>query len=216
MKKRILCFGDSNTWGWVPCKASRYPADVRWPGVAAELLGEDYTLIEDGVSGRLTAIDDPYHPYFNGRTALPYSILANYPLDLVILFLGTNDIKYTEPYRAANGIEELISDVKNATVRFESFSPCYDGDVKILVVAPTALRPDIAEINPTSDLRYAYERSLSLSKEFRRVAEAAGVDFLDAADYAWPSEADGVHFTAEGHRALGEAIAKKIKEMFEN
>lgn len=213
MKKRVLCFGDSNTWGWVPLKATRYPADVRWTGVMQAELGDDYTVIEDGISGRLTATDDPYHPYFNGRTALPYSILATYPLDLVILFLGTNDIKYTEPYRAANGIEALIGDVKNATVRFDSFSPCYDGEVKILVIGPTTLREDIEKLNPTSDLRYAYERSLTLSSEIRRVALAGGAEFLDANEFTEASDIDGVHFTAEGHRSLGLAIAAKVKEM---
>ena len=211
--KRILCFGDSNTWGWMPLKATRYPDDVRWTGVMAAELGEGYTVIEDGISGRLTATDDPYHPYFNGRTALPYSLLSSYPLDLVILFLGTNDIKYTEPYRAANGIEALISDVRNATVRFDSYSPMYEGEPKILVVLPTAIGPDIARVNPTSDLRWAYERSLELGPAIRKMADLYGVETLNAADFAAPSETDAVHFTAEGHHALGVAMARKVREM---
>ena len=214
--KKILCFGDSNTWGWIPLKATRYPADVRWPGVMQKELGEDYLVIEDGISGRLTAIDDPYHPYFNGRTALPYSLLANYPLDMVIIFLGTNDIKYVEPYRAADGVEALIGDVKNATVRFDAFSPIYESEPKILVIGPTVLRPDISEINPTSGLRFAYERSRQLADDIRAVAEAAGVFYLDAGKYAWPSEIDGIHFTPEAHAALGLAVAQKVREIFEN
>lgn len=213
MKKRILCFGDSNTWGWMPLKATRYPADVRWTGVMQAALGDDYTVIEDGISGRLTATDDPYHPYFNGRTALPYSMLASYPLDLVILFLGTNDIKYTEPYRAANGIEALISDVKNATARFDSYSPIWEKEPKILVILPTPIGPDIQKVNPTSDLRYAYERSLQLGPEIRRMAELYNVEWLDAAEFTGPSETDAVHFTPEGHHALGLAIADKVREM---
>ena len=48
MKKRIMCFGDSNTWGANPSDGSRYPEDVRWTGVLQQTLGEGYQVIEEG------------------------------------------------------------------------------------------------------------------------------------------------------------------------
>lgn len=57
--KSILCFGDSNTWGWNPGNASRYSLDQRWPGLLMKELGPDYYVIEEGLSGRTTVCDDP-------------------------------------------------------------------------------------------------------------------------------------------------------------
>lgn len=70
--KNILCFGDSVTWGWVPKEngvpTERFAPDVRWTGVLADRLGEGYHVIEEGLSGRTTAVDDPTDPRLNGST----------------------------------------------------------------------------------------------------------------------------------------------------
>ena len=51
---RILCYGDSNTWGYIPLTEKRYPPEVRWTGRLQRLLGPDYQVLEDGLSGRTT------------------------------------------------------------------------------------------------------------------------------------------------------------------
>ena len=99
--KRILCYGDSNTWGFIPGTGERYPADVRWPGVLAALLGRGVHVVENGINGRTTAIDDPGYPCRNGKEGLGYALLAEKPFDLVILMLGTNDLKLTDAAGAA-------------------------------------------------------------------------------------------------------------------
>ena len=95
--KRILCFGDSLTWGWVPVAdgmpTERYPRKDRWPGALADKLGSDYLVLEEGLSARTTNIDDPTDPRLNGSKYLPASLASHLPLDLVILMLGTNDTK---------------------------------------------------------------------------------------------------------------------------
>src|SRR4029453_12146227 len=96
-RKRILCFGDSLTWGWMPIKevvpTTRYPFEQRWTGVAAAQLGANFEIIEEGLSGRTTDLDDPTDPRLNGSTYLPSALATHLPLDLVILLLGTNDTK---------------------------------------------------------------------------------------------------------------------------
>lgn len=211
--KDILCFGDSNTWGWMPQVMTRYPADVRWTGVLRAALGEGYNIIEDGISGRLTVFEDLFQNYLNGRRSLPYALLSHAPLDLVILYLGTNDIKYYSAFQSSLGIEALISDIRSGEARFESYSPIFKSAANILVIAPTPLRPDILEINPTSGLRYSYEKSLHFAEEYRKIAELNNVHFLNAGDVAEPSPMDGVHLTPEGHRALGLAVADKVREI---
>ena len=34
--KTVVCFGDSNTWGFDPETKERFPLDVRWTGVLAK------------------------------------------------------------------------------------------------------------------------------------------------------------------------------------
>ena len=94
----ILCYGDSNTWGCIPLQgpepAGRFPPETRWPGVLRRELGDGHWVVEEGLSGRTTVWDDPLEPHRNGRTLLPPTLLTHQPLDLVIVMLGTNDLKH--------------------------------------------------------------------------------------------------------------------------
>ncbi len=89
----VLCYGDSNTYGSIPGGGDRFPRDMRWPGVLAAQLGDDWHVIEEGLGGRTTVFDDPILPDRNGRTYLRPCLLSHQPLDLVVIFLGTNDLK---------------------------------------------------------------------------------------------------------------------------
>ena len=91
--KRILCYGDSNTWGYDPVARDRFDAATRWTRVLAASLGADYEIIEEGLCGRTTIWDDPVTEYRNGRTYLIPCLDTHCPLDLVVLMLGTNDLK---------------------------------------------------------------------------------------------------------------------------
>ena len=134
--KRILCYGDSNTWGFIPGTGERYPADVRWPGVLAALLGRGVHVVENGINGRTTAIDDPGYPCRNGKEGLGYALLAEKPFDLVILMLGTNDLKLTDAAGAARGAGELIALLQGANERFPGRTPVFPGKPEILLVSP--------------------------------------------------------------------------------
>ena len=85
MEKNILCYGDSNTWGYTPGTGQRYPASVRWTGVMKKALGEGYHICEDGLNGRTTSFDFPWSECKNGQTGLSYALLSQKPLDLLII-----------------------------------------------------------------------------------------------------------------------------------
>ena len=91
--KTILCYGDSNTYGLKPDSSQRYPRDVRWTGILQKKLGEDYYVIEEGLSGRTTLWDDPIEEHKNGKTYLLPCLESHSPINLVVLMLGTNDLK---------------------------------------------------------------------------------------------------------------------------
>ena len=109
--KTVMCYGDSNTWGYNPATQQRYPRDERWTGVLQELLGADYRVIEEGLNGRTTVWDDPIEGYKNGREYLIPCLESQKPLDLVIIMLGTNDLKlrFSLPaYDIAEGAGVLV------------------------------------------------------------------------------------------------------------
>ena len=108
---RILCYGDSNTWGYNAETGDRFPDNVRWTGVLQNLLGPAFRVLEEGQPGRTTVWDDPIEEHRNGKTALYSTLECQSPVDLVILMLGTNDLKprfSLNAFDIAAGAERLI------------------------------------------------------------------------------------------------------------
>ena len=210
--KKILCYGDSNTWGYVPGTGERYPEDVRWPCVCQKELGEEFKIIEDGINGRTTCYEPGWGDAKNGREGLSYALLSNYPLDGVVVMLGSNDLTIHDAAFAKKGASELLRIIKNANQYFRTEVPVFPDGVKILLIAP----PLIGE---SSDLSFLYAKASNESKKFaeyyRDLANEYEVEYLNAAEYAEPSDADHIHMTAEGHAALGKAVAEKLKEMYQ-
>ena len=93
--KTVLCYGDSNTFGYVPETGMRYPRDVRYPGRLQLLLGDEYSVIEEGCNGRTTIYDDPIDGWKNGLDYLRPCLNSHKPIDIVIMMLGSNDLKDT-------------------------------------------------------------------------------------------------------------------------
>ncbi|MBQ0072151.1 MAG: hypothetical protein KBS81_09925 [Spirochaetales bacterium] len=216
MKKRILCYGDSNTWGQVPGIGTRYPEESRWPMVAQKALGDDYVLIEEAISGRTTAYDRGHDDYLNGKTALGYAIKAHRPLDGVILSLGINDLVEHSLLSSMRGLEELIRLLQNADAVFRCTVPVFPNGTKILVLGTPPLHPSIQNASPfDTPFHGKYEDSLLLAEGDRRIAKKKGVAFLDATPYVEATELDYVHFTPESHVRLGLAVSEKLKELFE-
>lgn len=212
MKKRILCYGDSNTWGYTPLTGERYDDNTRWTRVCQRLLGDDYEILEDGLNGRTTVYDRPWAAYRNGLSSLGYSLLAQMPLDMVVVFLGTNDLPMVPMTRVVSGIDELLRHVVYADQIYGGDRRIFRDGAKVLLIAPMPYHP-VVDTMPDSPDCGKYRPSLDFARCFRPVAEKYGVAFLDAGQYAGSSELDGIHLTPEGHRALGTAIAEKIKEM---
>src|SRR5215470_13927291 len=142
MTRRILCFGDSLTWGWIAvhegAPTTRFPYPERWTGIMASKLGSDYEIVEEGLSARTTAIDDPVDPRLNGSAYLPAALASHLPLDLVIIMLGTNDAKSfyrRSSYEIALGMSKLVGQVLASAGGLGTVYPA----PKALVVAPPPL-----------------------------------------------------------------------------
>ena len=206
--KTVLCYGDSNTYGYIPETGMRYPRDVRYPGRLQMLLGDDYTVVEEGCNGRTTIHDDPVDGWKNGMDYLKPCLNSHKPVDIVIMMLGSNDLKATFQLTAeqiAEGAGELVDVIQSFTAEKQGFVP------KIILVSP----PEIGTGIRTSPFYGAfYENAIMESKRFpecyKAVADAKDCIFFNAAEYIYPSEADSLHLTPEGHKVLAEKLCEIV------
>lgn len=212
MKKRVLCFGDSNTWGAVPIAGNRYSENVRWTGVLQDQLGEGYQVIEEGYNGRTSVFEDTVEGRWAGIKYFSQCIDSQSPLDLVIIMLGTNDLK------TRYGVEaRTIAFGFNRYVDALSITPMDGGKPQVLLMSPILIDPSYKDYPLFHDMfgERADERSMKLADAYREFAESAGWEFLDASKYAEASKMDGVHMEPEGHKSLGAAVAVKVREMLD-
>jgi lysophospholipase L1-like esterase len=205
--KEILCFGDSNTWGYDPAGAGRLPRDVRWTGVLQGTLGADYRVIEEGLNGRTTVWEDPIEGDKVGKRHLLPCLLSHAPLDLVVLMLGTNDLK--KRYSAATtdiaqGIEVLLDIIAMSRAGAGDAAP------PVLLVAPPPLGR-LSEFGPMFE--GGTEKSRSFAALYARVAAERRCPFLDAGEIVRSSDLDGIHLETAEHRKLGEAVAREVKKI---
>ena len=212
-RKRILCFGDSLTWGWMPISevvpTTRYPFEQRWTGVAAAQLGENFEIIEEGLSGRTTDVDDPTDPRLNGSAYLPAALATHLPLDLVILQIGTNDTKtyfHRSAYDIALGMSKLLVQVGTSAGGVGTAYPA----PRALVIAPPPLG-SMADPWLQATFEGAQAKSRELASHYEALAQFFKVDFLNAGEFLTTDGVDGIHLTAQNNIALGNAIAEKVK-----
>jgi lysophospholipase L1-like esterase len=205
--KTIVCYGDSNTWGADPSGSGRFGYDTRWTGVLRNELGAGFRVVEEGLNGRTTTVDDPIYPWKNGRDYLMPCLESHHPIDLITIMLGTNDLK-GRLNRSASDIAESAG----ALAKMAAQSPfgVNGAGPKVLLIAP----PPIT-IVPRYDEMFAggQEKSKKFARYYQEMAAWQGVDFLDAGAVIRSSEVDGIHFDAEEHAKLGKAIAAKAREL---
>ena len=210
--KRILCYGDSNTWGYIPVTGERYDESTRWTAVMAGLLGDDYCVIEAGLNGRTTAFDDPLGDYRNGAKLILPCLLTHKPVDLVIVMLGTNDTKmyyHTNAFAISKGLERIIWQIRTSECGRDAQL------AKILVAAPIEVGEGITS---QQDMSNFDEKSVEISRQlpahYARVADWFNCDFINASEYAQPSGKDDIHLSEDGHNRLAHAFADKVRDIF--
>lgn len=211
MKKRILCYGDSNTWGYMPNTGKRFAEEVRWTGILAKELGIEYQVLEDGVNGRTTVWDDPFAEYRNGLAGLGYVINSVRPVDLMIVMLGTNDLNYTNAYGYYKGMSLLAGRIMNGDACYPGTEPVFREEAKLLLVSPIHLNPDVRVRRPEIHMADKYEESLKMAAYTELLARELGAFWMDASEFAGAEEMDCLHMDADNHEKLGRAIAEKVK-----
>lgn len=219
--RRVLCFGDSNTYGTCLREPGadgtptpdpdyvRLAADRRWTGVLQRLLGDGYDVIEEGLNGRLTDLDHEDRPGGNGRAYFVPCLLSHRPLDAVVVMLGGNDLKPAfrrTPQEIADSLGRYVEDVASWATDLRGAPPV------TVLVGPTEVddaAPRYREmVGANLDPQHA-ARSRALSEAIKHVAQERGVRYADAARVAVPGD-DGVHLSAASHARLAELVAGTI------
>lgn len=211
MKKHIVCFGDSNTHGYCADPADcadhgdRFNERERWTCLLQEKLGEDYLVIEEGLSGRTTVFNDPLNECMSGLDAIYSCLMSHEPVDLLIIMLGTNDTKERLGVNAeciAAGLDRLVRKAKSVL--------CWSGEPNILVIAPPHIHegPTFPEMG-----RGIVEKSAHLAENYALKARLTGFAFLDAEGVAEFNRVDQMHLTKKGHRQLADKLAALVPEL---
>ena len=210
--KTVLIFGDSNSWGWNPGNdlvqpIERWSDDIRWPGVMQRELGNGFKVLVDGLVGRTTVWTVP-NADRRGEDQIVPSMDEAAPIDLLIIFLGTNDLNVRHSASAQDVANGAASLVQKALAQTGAFT---DGSPKIILVAPPPLGPVSNGIFRDMFAGSA-EKSSQLGSLYRIVADTLGVEYLDAGAIVRSSDIDGVHLDADQHELLGKAMADAVKK----
>lgn len=210
--RTLLCFGDSNTHGTLPMPDlafnGRFAREERWVNRLAKLLPE-WEVINEGHPGRTTVHDDPVEgPHRNGLRILPALLETHRPIDVILIMLGTNDLKYRLSVNAGDialSLERLVQEVRAHSCGPDGAAP------GILLISP----PPITESGCLAEMfAGGAVKSHGLAARIEAVAERLGVAFLDAGRVVQVSPLDGIHYDADANPALAQAFAEVIRTRF--
>ena len=203
--KRILCYGDSNTWGDVPNKEERYASNIRWTGVLQDALGDGYEVVEEGLGGRTFEAVESGKEHRVGITHLTSILKTHEPIDIMTIMLGTNDMKSN----FSLSVEDIAEHLKRTIQLVKEETP----NTKIVVISPPPVtNPDGRELDER--LKDAPEQSILLEPLYKEVAQEMDCLYLNAGEFISLENTDGYHLAEEHHKLLGEKLAELLQNRF--
>lgn len=208
--KKIVCFGDSNTYGYNAETINRFTEEERWTCLLAKHLGEGYHVAEEGLEGRTACFEDPLFEGLCGFQYLYPCLMTHKPVDLLIIMLGTNDVKQrfsSTPENVAKGMERLAQKAIDSKIAFRDCRP------NILLITPPAIEPGYADTSVYGEMgEGCAERSRALAPLYEQVAEMLGCHYIDAGQIPGVemNPYDFMHLSLEAHSAFAGFLAEKI------
>ncbi len=204
--KKILCFGDSNTYGFTPATGVRYDKKTRWSGRLADLLGDDYEILEEGMNNRNGFFKNPQSVKLCGIDYLPIYLQNHRDIDICILALGTNDSQFfynLDKQTVQNGLQSLTTSLLEVNPK-----------TKIIIIPPVKIQPNILDgiFSMQFDLT-SVDKTVETFEEYKNFAQRNDFYYLDLNEFVKPSIADGLHYSSESHKIMAEKIAEKIKQI---
>ena len=202
---RVLCYGDSNTWGYIPNKGTRYPANKRWTGILQNIIGTSYEVIEEGLNGRTTDLDDPNHEGMSGLSYLAPCFKSHFPLDYLIIMLGSNDLKnrFNRDAKSISiGIRRIVQKVKDLCIAERQSLP------KIILINPPTVDEQMCNLAET--FKGALKKSKMLPELYAHISIEEKCILLDLQKFVKTSKLDGFHLDEDAHAIIGKILSKNI------
>ena len=210
-RRRVLCFGDSNTYGYDPARDGRYGDDERYPMVLQDLLGDGWSVVEEGLPGRTAVFDDPITEGMNGLRVITPILMSHAPLDTVTIMLGTNDSKERfgcNSHLISLGIVRLVKKALHTECWRDNTRP------DVLVIVPPSITPEYDHLIFKDAMGTGcHERCAGIAAQLEpMLKDIANVRFLDANTLpgAGCSPLDGMHMTVQSHKVLAKALQKEL------
>ena len=200
--KKVLCFGDSNTFGFNPTNGSRLNKTSRWTGILQNLCKNNFQIVEAGCNNRTAFCENPAGKIFMGHKILP-DLLTN-DLDIIILAIAINDLQFQYNVtldEIKNGVSDLIQIVRNKLP-----------NAKIILISPPELTSNVLHSPIFSTLfdKTSIEKSKYLPEIYSKIAKNFKCDFIDLNGIAEPSTIDGLHFEPTEHEKIAKEIFKHL------
>ena len=202
--EKIICYGDSNTFGYNPINNSRFDEGIYWTSILQSNLGFNYELINEGMCDRTGFADNPKGALFSSQKHFPKLIEKSENFDLLILWVGTNDLQfqYDIDFKTAEcGLTKLINSAKEKVE-------------KIIIIPPVILDERVLkgffsfQFNEKSVLK-----SKEIGKIFKQVAENNNCSFVDINEWVKPSDFDGLHYDENSHKLIADKLSEFIKKL---
>lgn len=211
MKKHILCYGDSNTWGYcAESDGGRFDDESRWTMQLQHILGDSYFICEEGLNGRTSVFEDPLFEGRNGFATLTPVLRSHKPLDLLIIMLGTNDCKQ----RFAATAQNIADGVSRIVTKAKQLDDIWKNLPRILVVAPIIIGDGIYKADAYFDMGDGcVEKSVKLPSLLKEMTKEQNCFFYDSNEVVVPNKIDFIHFNSESHTKLAAELAKIIPEI---
>ncbi len=210
---KIVCFGDSNTYGYNPENGGRFDETTRWPARLRDMLGDGYEVIEEGQNGRTIANDDPWEGGTKCGMDYVLPMLETKRPDLLIIMLGSNDLKFKFNLPAPDIAGSLMTMLMKIKGYCEYFLGC--PDMKILIISPPALSDPFNESYFAAffDQDSVVAKSKELAKWYELVAKQFGCEYLNATEQISAGSVDHLHLDPEGHSKMAKLVYDKISEI---
>lgn len=197
--KRIVCYGDSNTFGYCPADGSRYDENVRWTSLLQKNLGSEYKVINEGMCDRTGFVSNPKGYMFSAPTHFPNLIKNSKEIDYLILWIGTNDLQFQyniDIETAEKGLEYLIKTAKTKAK-------------KIIIIPSIILNEKILEGYFVCQFdKVSIIKSKEILKIYKKLARMYDLEFFDVNEYVKPSDIDGLHYDENSHKILANKLAQ--------
>ena len=200
--KNILCYGDSNTFGFNPKDNSRYDENTRWTAILQKNSGSEYNVINEGMPNRTGFVDNPDGFLFSSQKHFPEVLSKIESVYALILAIGTNDLmfEYNVTFDTVEkGLNNLIKMAKEKTNN-------------IIIVPPTIMNENVLNgyfssmFDTTSIIK-----SKEVGKIFKKVALETNCRYFDINEFVMPSDIDGLHYDEKSHKLIADKLTEFIK-----